>query len=415
MINITSQVQAFKDKHYQGIAVSVSGGADSCALLHLLATSNLPLPLAVMHVNFGLRGAEADADAEHVAQLAAEFALPLHSYRINSCDRQPAQQNLQEWARNIRLRKLQAFARQHGYIVAIAHHHDDLAENILYRLVQGKGAGQLSGMRIFQHPFWRPLLSISRQEIVDYCHTNNISYRHDSSNTDDKYARNRIRQHVLTQLRKINPQATEKITAVGDDLQELYEQTQAELSQHYRHELTAQRIAADTIKSLPSSKAKLLLHLFLGKQHSTRKLILHVYRQIIDNHEFVICVNDRQLLKFSDRELFFSAQTATLKINRQEQYQRALHYEQFCAALEPNASAETEAGMVLTANNRDSLIYCLSRPSAKQKVYWQGKRLSFKELMRSKNIGFAGSLRWYLRSCQSEQQPEVIHIRGTNA
>lgn len=414
MLNVKPQIQEFRAKNYRGIAVAVSGGADSCALLHLLATSNLSLPLAVWHINFCLRGAESDADAEHVAELAARFDLPLHFHKANTCVEQLANRNTQEWARSIRIRKLQAFAAEHNHVIAIAHHQGDLAENILYRLVQGKSAGQLSGMKVFNHPFWRPLLPIPRSDILKFCREQGISYRNDSSNANAKYARNRIRQHVLPQLCKINPQASRKIVEIGDDLQELYEQTQVELRHHYHHELAAQRIAAGAIKQLPSSKAKLLLHLFLGKQHSTRRLILSVYRQILDNREFVICIGAQHLLKFSAGELFISARTATVKGNRERQYRRALYYEQFYAALEPNASAETE-DMVLAADNgvRGSLIYGLSRPSAKQTICWQGQRCSFKELMRARSNDFTGSLRWYLRSCQGRQKPELVW--NTNA
>lgn len=419
MLNVLPQVQEFKAQNYRGIIVSVSGGADSCALLHLLATADLPLPLAVLHVNYGLRSAESDADAEHVAALAEKFNLSLHLHSVDSGEL--AKGNMQEQARNIRTRKLQAFAQANNYIVAIAHQRDDLAENILYRLVQGKGAGQLAGMKVFNPPFWRPFLALSRQDILAYCQAQGVIYRNDSSNTNVKYARNRIRMHVLPQLGKINSQATENISSVGNDMQELYEQTQVELSALYRHELAAQRISAETIKRLPSSKAKLLLHLFLGKQHSTRKLILSVYRQVLDDRKFVICVNAQRLLNFSAGELFFSTRPPATKASRQQQCRRALHYEQFHAALEPHASAETKDGMILLAYNdsangaKGSSIYGLSRPSAKQKLRWQGQRYAFKELMRVKGIDFTGSLRWYLRSCQGQQKPEVIHIQDTNA
>ncbi|MDE3269711.1 MAG: tRNA lysidine(34) synthetase TilS [Pseudomonadota bacterium] len=419
MLDVVPQIQAsarsFIQQGCQGIAVSISGGADSCALLDLLLAANLPLPLALFHVNFRLRGSESDADAEYVAKLAAKLNLPLHLHRVSASEQPPATGNTQAWAHTLRKRKAQALAAQHRYIIATAHHHDDLAESILLRLVQGKGAGQLAGMKEFKHPFWRPLLAIDRRTIRTYCQAQNIVYRNDSSNASDKYDRNRMRHYVLPQLGKINAQASRKIVALGADLQEHYEQMEADLCRRYRHQLAVQRLPAKTIKQLPSSQAKLLLYLFLGERLATRKLIIHAYRQILANKEFGIRVDAKQLLRFAAGELFFQQQTPALKIKRQQQYRRALHHEQFCAALEPQATAETESGMILTADNdaQDTLAYVLSRPSAKQRLYWQGKRCAFNEVMRTRGIGFTDSLRWYLRTSQGKQQPELIQHTNT--
>ena len=155
--------------------VMLSGGRDSVCLLHMLRWP-------AMHMNYGLR-AEADADQAFCESLCAELGVPLTVVRPAS----PPGGNLQAWAREERYSA--ALALTDGD-VAVAHTASDQAETVLYRLLT---SGTLRGMEARRGRVVRPLLSMTREDVTAYCVEHGLSWRDDSSNSDDRFARNRIR------------------------------------------------------------------------------------------------------------------------------------------------------------------------------------------------------------------------------
>ena len=192
----------------QRVGVAVSGGADSVFLLHALRelSPRWDLWLSVIHIEHGIRGAASIADAEFVAQLAANFGLPLHFRRA---DVPAIGGNLEEAARNVR----QTFYGElitSGTLdrVATGHTRSDQAETVLYRILRGSGLTGLSGiLPVTNEGLVRPLLEIDRAEIEVWLRDRNIAWREDETNQDRTYARNRLRHDVLPLLRKeFNPQ-----------------------------------------------------------------------------------------------------------------------------------------------------------------------------------------------------------------
>ena len=202
-------------KKYRGLCVACSGGPDSIALLHLLneykKRSNFLKEISLIHINYELRGKESDADEAFVMQVAKHLKIRSFVYRpLDLQKQQYTQMNTQEWARNLRYLYFERLIAE-GWLVAIGHNKDDLAENILFRMIRGSGPRDLSGMNEFHGSYWRPLLNISKKIILDYLSEQKTNFRIDSSNLKLLYSRNILRQKVFPVLEKISPSATHHI------------------------------------------------------------------------------------------------------------------------------------------------------------------------------------------------------------
>lgn len=195
------------------VAVAVSGGADSVALLRALvgAAPEIGLALSVAHVHHGIRGAEADEDARFVADLAAQLGLVLHLHRGDApAAAASARQSLEEAARHLRYAWFRdLLAQGKADAVATAHTLDDQAETVLHRLIRGAWTEGLGGI----HPviacaggsILRPFLEVRRAEIVAWLRAIGQPWREDASNQDARFTRNRIRHQLLPQLAAWNP------------------------------------------------------------------------------------------------------------------------------------------------------------------------------------------------------------------
>lgn len=193
------------------IAVAVSGGADSVALLDCLNAMAVEkqFQLYVIHVNHLLRGTEAEADAEYVAELAGKYNLPYTIRRVDVRKLAKAMAtSKQDAARILRYRAMEEVAVNWGANkIALGHHADDQAETILLHLLRGTGLEGLVGMQpVREGRYIRPLLEVTRQEIEAYCDSHNLEYRTDRSNLQTVYLRNKIRLELMPLLlRDYNP------------------------------------------------------------------------------------------------------------------------------------------------------------------------------------------------------------------
>ncbi len=209
------------------VLAAVSGGVDSLVMLHALHYLQplLDFNLQVATLDHQLRGDEGAADAQFVAQLAAEWGLPCTNGSINV----PAliekeSLNVEEAARQARYSFLITTAHRIGaQRIAIAHNQDDQAETVLMNILRGTGLRGLRGMlyasTFFEADEWledeavdtaaftiiRPLLDISRHLITAYANEHSLSPRHDHTNTDTARLRNKIRHEILPSLQTLNP------------------------------------------------------------------------------------------------------------------------------------------------------------------------------------------------------------------
>lgn len=195
--------------HGDRVGVAVSGGRDSVCLLDVLArlAPKWRLRLSVLHVHHGLR-AESDEEEAFVRELAARYGLDCLVDRPRL-----GEGNVEEQAREARLR---FFAASGCDRVATGHTLDDQAETVLFRILRGTGLTGLAGIRPVAGVLVRPLLEIRRAEVHGWVEAHALPYREDATNSETRFARNRIRRELLPQLeREWNPRLTEILAGMA--------------------------------------------------------------------------------------------------------------------------------------------------------------------------------------------------------
>ncbi|MEA3311809.1 MAG: tRNA lysidine(34) synthetase TilS, partial [candidate division WOR-3 bacterium] len=217
------------------------GGADSVALLHFLHSRRKRLgitDLGVYHLNHGLRGAEANADEEFVANLAKSLDIPFHPDRADVAAYAARHGiSLEMAGRKLRYKGLQELIdleSSGGKVCygALGHTASDNAEWILLSLIRGRAEPLLWGIPARRGPFIRPLIRCTRTEILAYLKKHHLSFREDSSNVSLSFDRNRIRHLIMPLLKELNPSIEETISRtlrIGDMLNSLLDSEAAEL------------------------------------------------------------------------------------------------------------------------------------------------------------------------------------------
>lgn len=199
------------------ILAAVSGGADSVTMLDALVrlAPEEGFSLVVAHFNHGLRGAAADADEAHVADLARGYGLQFVVGRGDvAAAAQAERRGLEAAARRVRNEFLRTTADQHGCgAIALAHTASDRVETVLLHLLRGTGLAGLQGMRPVRRPFIRPLIAVWRTEVEEYCRAAGLQWRTDETNRDTRrFLRNKIRHELLPLLeREYGPGVSEAI------------------------------------------------------------------------------------------------------------------------------------------------------------------------------------------------------------
>lgn len=230
------------------ILAAVSGGPDSTALLHLLwrLSGECGFALAAAHVNHGFRGGESAREAAFVRRLCAELGVPLDETRLDLPSYiEETGMNAQAAAREKRYAFLrEAAARRGASRIALAHHADDQAETVLMRLLRGAGTAGIGGMPVKRREgkveLIRPLLRISKMELLRYCEREGLGWCEDSSNRKTVYFRNAVRLEILPFLARYNPNVSAslvrlaEISRAEDDY--LARETERVFARHVRRE-----------------------------------------------------------------------------------------------------------------------------------------------------------------------------------
>ncbi|MEG1575500.1 MAG: tRNA lysidine(34) synthetase TilS [Clostridium sp.] len=213
-----------------GVIVGVSGGADSVCLLHLLwcLREELGIKLRALHVHHGLRGEEADRDAEFTEEFCHRLGVPCEVVKIHADEEAAAQGiSVEEAGRIARYRILEEHAAgweaeagtdiDFRVKIAVAHHGDDNAETILHNLFRGSGLKGLGGMPPVRERIIRPILWADREQILSYLTKENLIYVEDSTNEENDYTRNKLRNQILPLITsEINKQAVRNILQAGE-------------------------------------------------------------------------------------------------------------------------------------------------------------------------------------------------------
>ena len=206
------------------LLLAVSGGLDSMVLVHLF--QQLGYEIVVLHCNFQLRGVESFGDQQFIQEYTSQNGIPFSFTQFDTeAFAKDYKLSTQLAARELRYSWFyEQLEIQKGDYILTAHHADDNLETFLINLSRGTGLDGLTGIPAQNDIVIRPLLPFTRQEIEEYATQNKLVWREDSSNTSDKYLRNKIRHHLIPVLKELNPNfmnSFEKTQAYLQESQEL--------------------------------------------------------------------------------------------------------------------------------------------------------------------------------------------------
>ncbi len=241
--------------------VGVSGGADSVALLIMLAgdAHSSGNRIEAVHVNHGLRGEESDGDEAFVRELCGRYGVPLRVYRPDLQGRKD-----ENTAREARFRCFRECLAGTGadYLV-LAHHADDLAETFLMRLLRGAGPeglgcmkpeDTLGGIRVL-----RPMLKIRRDEIRAALRENGIPWREDSSNESTAYLRNDVRKRLIPLMEEMNAGAAGRIAGTARQIAAENEILAGEVNRFLKEHAGKRWLDSEALKKNPAGMQRRIL------------------------------------------------------------------------------------------------------------------------------------------------------------
>ena len=188
------------------VAVGVSGGADSMALLHVLLElkDEYKLNVIACHVNHGIRGETADRDEMFVIKECEKLGVEVHVLSADvPAGAEREHLGVEEYGRRLRYEFFNSVADD--VIIATAHTLSDRCETLIFNITRGTSVKGLCSIPAVRDNIVRPLIDCTRDEIEKYCADNSIEYITDETNFEDIYARNRIRLNVIPELKKLNP------------------------------------------------------------------------------------------------------------------------------------------------------------------------------------------------------------------
>ena len=203
------------------LLLALSGGPDSVALLRMMLDKGYNVEAA--HCNFHLRGAESDRDEMFCKNLCEKLGVKLHVVHFDTKEFAELRGiSIEMAARELRYRWFTQLAHDTAAEgVCIAHHSDDQVETILLNMLRGTGLKGLLGMQRQNGIFIRPLLGMSRKDILEYLDSIGQDYVTDSTNLEDDVQRNKLRLDVIPMLEKITPAAKQNILRMADNLSDV--------------------------------------------------------------------------------------------------------------------------------------------------------------------------------------------------
>ena len=228
---VWSKLMAFEKqqgllKQGDSVLAAVSGGPDSVCLAHYLTQQSRrkSFKLNLLHIHHGLRGKAADADAAFVRKLGEGLGVNVKVIEVAVRERaQRRGKGLEDAARELRYGALEDCARKLGANkVATGHQLDDQAETVLLQLVRGSRLETLAGMAprraLGDALLIRPLLPLSRADVLAYLEVHSLKHRVDRTNADPRFTRNWLRRRVLPLLAKGNPRIRERLSALAAEV-----------------------------------------------------------------------------------------------------------------------------------------------------------------------------------------------------
>ena len=286
-------ISAIKQHPQTPLVIAYSGGVDSQVLLHALAklkqAKKFPNIITICHVNHGL-SENASTWQNFAEQAGQKLNLPFVACQVNV--KKQAQQSLEALAREARYQALQSVYNEQSLIIT-GHHRDDQAETFLLALKRGAGLKGLSAMAAEtmqgKDTLIRPLLNISRVEIVNYANDNKLNWVEDESNSDTRFDRNFIRQKIMPLLNERWPSIAQTINRSSSHclegqllLNELAEQDLVSC------QLSEQCLSVSELSKLSTARFNNLIRYFLAQHHAlmpSTEQLTQVHQQLLANED----------------------------------------------------------------------------------------------------------------------------------
>ena len=324
-----SGIQQFIEKHrmlpsYSTVVVGLSGGADSVALLHILHSLNYNCIAA--HCNFHLRGEESDRDEQFASEFAATLGVPFHKTDFDTISYSRKNKiSIEMAARELRYKWFETLReKENADAIAVAHHKDDNIETLLLNLIRGTGLKGLTGIKPVNGKIIRPLLCLSKEEIIEYLTKNKLNYVVDSSNKEDQFTRNKIRLQVIPLLQTINQSLSDGLTQTIENL--------IEAEKIYNHEIEKaisncfnkkkSTINIPHLISHPSPEA--ILHEILKNYGFGRDIVLNIAKSINSQSGKEFYSEKYRIIK--DRTSFILTPTKqNLHVNQNTRINQSMH------------------------------------------------------------------------------------------
>lgn len=274
-------------KRGDSLALAVSGGADSVAMLLFFheISEELQLKLQVKHFEHGIRGEESVEDMEYVKSLCESRNIPLIVKRDNITEKsKKLGLSLEEGARIFRYK----FLLEGDFdTLMVAHNFEDQAETVLFNLIRGTGIDGLTGIKEETiregKRIVRPLLKVSRKEIEQYLRERNVEFRVDSTNKSGDYSRNKIRNNVIPMLEEINQNAVAHINSASFDINALRLDYEKRINELYPKIKSGDGLKITALLNEPPYKAKDFIRKYLHEQTGSLKDISRIHIDEIYN------------------------------------------------------------------------------------------------------------------------------------
>lgn len=267
------------------LLVAVSGGPDSVVLLDALHREGFFVVIA--HCNFHLRGEASNEDAEFVKSLATKYQVP---YCLIDFDTEKVAEerkiSIEMAARDLRYEWFEQMATEHNCdLIAVAHNADDTVETFFLNLTRGSGLQGLSGMAQLRGKIVRPLLKVSRKQIMEYIAEYNLQYRIDATNLETIYTRNKIRHNLIPQFEEINPSFLNTMSNNMRFIASAQSIVEAYAAEAYKKvvKIENERIIFD-LKALKQCQGiDTLLFIWLTPHGFSSDVIMQLYHSLFDN------------------------------------------------------------------------------------------------------------------------------------
>ena len=218
---IKSQIISILD-NYPVIALAVSGGSDSMAMLEWFRQNRPKNSFFIVNIDHHIRGEESKRDSDFVRDYAKKYDIKFEKYDVDAVVfAREKGYTLEQAARILRHKIFEQVTFEKANVIATAHHASDQAESVLMHIARGTGIGGLKGMSVQDGHIIRPLLQTRKQEIMGFLANNNVSYCTDSTNSDNDYSRNYIRNVVLKSIEQKYPNFEQSLIKLSDRAKEI--------------------------------------------------------------------------------------------------------------------------------------------------------------------------------------------------